>query len=49
MDIEGNEQNLSQKKGNAPDLTMRPTRTENVPIIKTLNSLSLKLVDLVAP
>ncbi|PUU76400.1 hypothetical protein B9Z19DRAFT_1088355 [Tuber borchii] len=49
MDIEGNEQNLSQKKGNAPDLTMRPTRAENVPIIKTLNSLSLKLVDLVAP
>ncbi|CAZ85586.1 unnamed protein product [Tuber melanosporum] len=49
MDIEGNEQNLSQKKGNAPDLTMRPTRTENVPIIKTLNSLSLKLVDLVTP
>ncbi|PWW79333.1 hypothetical protein C7212DRAFT_355364 [Tuber magnatum] len=49
MDIEGNEQNLSQKKGNAPDLTMRPTRAENIPIIKTLNSLSLKLVDLVAP
>lgn len=32
-----------------PDLTMRPTKLENVPIIRTLNSLSQKLVDLVAP
>jgi len=28
---------------------MRPTKVENVPIIRTLNSLSQKLVDLVAP
>ncbi|RPB17374.1 hypothetical protein P167DRAFT_499111, partial [Morchella conica CCBAS932] len=49
IDLEGNEQNLSQKQGNMPDLTMRPTKVENVPIIRTLNSLSQKLVDLVAP
>lgn len=49
IDLEGNEQNLSQKQGNMPDLTMRPTKLENVPIIRTLNSLSQKLVDLVAP
>lgn len=49
MDLEGNEQNLSQKQGNRPDLTMRPTKVDNVPIIRTLNSLSQKLVDLVAP
>lgn len=49
IDLEGNEQNLSQKQGNRPDLTMRPTRVDNVPIIRTLNSLSQKLVDLVAP
>lgn len=49
IDLAGNEQNLSQKQGNRPDLTMRPTRVDNVPIIRTLNSLSQKLVDLVAP
>lgn len=49
IDLEGNEQNLSQKQGNRPDLTMRPTKVDNVPIIRTLNSLSQKLVDLVAP
>ncbi|KAL7272868.1 RNA polymerase II transcription factor B subunit 1 [Rhizina undulata] len=49
IDLEGNEQNLSQKRGNKPDLTMRPSKVESVPIIRTLNSLSKKLVDLVAP
>lgn len=49
IDLGGNEQNLSKRGGNAPDMTMRPSRVENVPIIRTLNSLSHKLVDLVAP
>ncbi|KAF8242389.1 hypothetical protein K440DRAFT_565560 [Wilcoxina mikolae CBS 423.85] len=49
IDLEGNEQNLSRRRGNAPDMTMRPSQVENVPIIRTLNSLSQKLVDLVAP
>ncbi|KAI5798828.1 hypothetical protein EDC01DRAFT_649382 [Geopyxis carbonaria] len=49
IDLAGNEQDLSKKGGNKPDLTMRPSKVENVPIIRTLNSLSQKLVDLVAP
>ncbi|KAF3278727.1 RNA polymerase II transcription factor B subunit 1 [Orbilia oligospora] len=49
IDIEGNEDNHSQKQGNRPDLTMRPNKTENVPIIRTLNNLSSKLLDSVNP
>lgn len=49
IDISGNEDNHSQKQGNRPDLTMRPTKIENVPIIRTLNSLSSKLLDSVNP
>ena len=40
IDLEGNEQNHSQKKGNRPDLTMRPNASEKVPILKVLNSTS---------
>ena len=46
IDIEGNEENHSQRKGNQPDLTMRPTSVDKVPIIRTLNTLSEKIVSL---
>jgi len=49
IDVEGNEENHSQRKGNRPDLTMRPTSVERVPIIRTLNSLSEKIMSHVAP
>ncbi|KAK6330123.1 RNA polymerase II transcription factor B subunit 1 [Orbilia blumenaviensis] len=49
IDISGNEDNHSQKQGNRPDLTMRPNKIENVPIIRTLNNLSSKLLDAVNP
>ena len=49
IDIEGNEENHSQRKGNQPDLTMRPTSVDKVPIIRTLNTLSEKIVSLQSP
>ena len=49
IDLEGNEQNHSQRKGNQPDLTMRPTHLDKVPIIRTLNSLSEKIMAQVQP
>ncbi|MCJ1341185.1 RNA polymerase II transcription factor B subunit 1 [Bachmanniomyces sp. S44760] len=49
IDIEGNEENHSQRKGNQPDLTMRPTSADKVPIIRTLNTLSEKIMSHVAP
>ena len=49
IDIEGNEENHSQRKGNQPDLTMRPTSVDKVPIIRTLNSLSEKIMSHVTP
>ncbi|MCJ1244065.1 RNA polymerase II transcription factor B subunit 1 [Trapelia coarctata] len=49
IDVEGNEENHSQRKGNRPDLTMRPTSVDRVPIIRTLNSLSEKIMSHVAP
>lgn len=49
IDIEGNEENHSQRKGNQPDLTMRPTSLDRVPIIRTLNALSEKILSHVAP
>ena len=49
INVEGNEQNHSQRKGNAPDLWMRPTAVEKVPIIRTLNSLSEKILSHVTP
>ena len=49
IDVEGNEQNHSQRKGNQPDLTMRPSSYDRVPIIRTLNSLSEKILSQVAP
>lgn len=49
IDIEGNEENHSQRKGNQPDFTMRPSSVDRVPIIRTLNNLSEKLLLKVAP
>ena len=49
IDIEGNEENHSQRKGNQPDLTMRPTSVDKVPIIRTLNMLSEKIMFHVTP
>lgn len=49
IDVEGNEQNHSQRKGNQPDLTMRPNSYDRVPIIRSLNSLSKKILSHVAP
>lgn len=46
IDIEGNEENHSQRKGNKPDITMRPDR---VPLIRILNNLSEKMLSQVAP
>ena len=49
LDLEGNEQNHSQRKGNQQDLTMRPTSLDNVPIIRTLNNLSEKIMEHIPP
>ena len=49
IDMEGNEENHSQRKGNAPYRELRPQALEKVPIIRTLNSLSEKLMAQVAP
>ncbi|KAK8253252.1 hypothetical protein HDK77DRAFT_174817 [Phyllosticta capitalensis] len=40
LDIEGNEQNHSQRQGNAPDMTMRPSTHDKVPILRSLNRVS---------
>jgi transcription initiation factor TFIIH subunit 1 len=48
IDMEGNEENHSQRKGNAPYRELRPQSVEKVPIIRTLNSLSEKLMAQVA-
>lgn len=50
IDVEGNEENQGGvKSGNRKDFTMRPNSTAKVPIIRTLNSLSEKLLLHVAP
>ncbi|KAI5303970.1 RNA polymerase II transcription factor B subunit 1 [Ascosphaera pollenicola] len=49
IDLSGNEENHSQRQGNRPDLDMRPTNLDKVPIIRTLNELSGKLLSNVAP
>lgn len=49
IDIEGNEENHSQRKGNDGDMTMRPASMNKVPIIRTLNALSEKILSHVAP
>jgi transcription initiation factor TFIIH subunit 1 len=50
IDLEGNEENQGGNKGgNQKDFTMRPSSTAKVPIIRTLNSISEKLMAHVAP
>ncbi|KAI2794790.1 General transcription and DNA repair factor IIH subunit tcf-29 [Penicillium oxalicum] len=49
MDLAGNEVHHSQRQGNRPDLDMRPSGADKVPIIRTLNSLSEKIMSNVAP
>ncbi|KAF2116392.1 RNA polymerase II transcription factor-like protein [Lophiotrema nucula] len=49
IDLEGNEQNHSQRLGNRPDLTMRPNTVEKVPILRVLNRMSEKLMADVPP
>ncbi|KAL8828818.1 MAG: hypothetical protein Q9170_006432, partial [Blastenia crenularia] len=49
IDVEGNEENHSQRQGNQPDFTMRPASNDRVPIIRSLNTISEKLLSRVAP
>lgn len=49
LDVEGNEQNHSQRLGNRPDLTMRPNTNEKVPILRVLNRMSEKMMADVPP
>lgn len=49
FNLEGNEENVSQRQGNRPNFDMRPTPVDKVPIIRTLNSLSEKIMRNVAP
>jgi transcription initiation factor TFIIH subunit 1 len=49
IDVEGNEENHSQRKGNKPDQELRPQSLDKVPIIHTLNNLSEKLMAHMAP
>ncbi|KAF1977488.1 RNA polymerase II transcription factor [Bimuria novae-zelandiae CBS 107.79] len=49
LDVEGNEQNHSQRLGNRPDHTMRLGSHEKVPILRTLNQMSEKMMAQVPP
>ncbi|KAF4634624.1 hypothetical protein G7Y89_g3474 [Cudoniella acicularis] len=50
IDLEGNEENQGgSKRGNRADFTMRPGSAAKVPIVRTLNSLSEKIMAHVAP
>ncbi len=49
IDLEGNEQNHSQRKGNRPDQDMRPSSFDKVPILRVLNNLSEKMLSQVTP
>ncbi|PGG99396.1 transcription initiation factor TFIIH subunit 1 [Blastomyces parvus] len=49
IDLEGNEENHSQRQGNRPYFDMRPADMDKVPIIRTLNSLSEKIMANVTP
>ncbi|KAJ5714467.1 General transcription and DNA repair factor IIH subunit tcf-29 [Penicillium malachiteum] len=44
LNLAGNEDDNSQRRGNRPDVDMRPSSIEKVPIIRTLNSLSEKIM-----
>ena len=49
IDLEGNEENHSQRRGNAPEISLRPRSLDKVPIIRSLNNLSEKIMAQVAP
>ncbi|KAF2812424.1 uncharacterized protein BDZ99DRAFT_383345 [Mytilinidion resinicola] len=49
IDLEGNEQNHSQRLGNRPDWTMQPSTNEKVPILRVLNTMSEKMLADVNP
>ncbi|TAQ84451.1 hypothetical protein B7494_g7224 [Chlorociboria aeruginascens] len=50
IDLEGNEENQGgYRSGNRKDITMRPGSSAKVPIVRTLNSLSEKIMAHVAP
>ncbi|CAL5874614.1 uncharacterized protein PFLUO_LOCUS8911 [Penicillium psychrofluorescens] len=49
LNLAGNEVNNSQRRGNRPDLDMRPSGVDKVPIIRTLNNLSESIMANVAP
>ena len=49
IDLEGNEENNSQRKGNRPDTELRQSVLDKAPIIRTLNTLSEKLMAHVRP
>ncbi|KAB8070860.1 hypothetical protein BDV29DRAFT_180111 [Aspergillus leporis] len=49
LDLEGNEVNNSQRRGNRPDIDMRWSAADKVPIIRSLNNLSEKIMANVAP
>lgn len=49
IDLEANEQNTSQQKGNAPDFTMRPAYNGRNAILNTLNNMSERLMMNVTP
>ncbi|KAK4948616.1 RNA polymerase II transcription factor B subunit 1 [Elasticomyces elasticus] len=49
IDLEGNEENHSQRKGNRPDNELRVTALDKAPIIRKLNALSEKIMATVRP
>lgn len=49
IDLEGNEENHSQRQGNRPDNELRVTALDKAPIIRRLNALSEKLMATVRP
>lgn len=49
IDLEGNEENHSQRKGNRPDVENRQSSLEKGPIIRRLNAISERLMAAVKP
>lgn len=49
IDLEGNEENHSQRQGNKPDVENNQASLENAPVIRKLNALSEKLMAAVRP
>ncbi|CCG83315.1 RNA polymerase II transcription factor B subunit 1 [Taphrina deformans PYCC 5710] len=46
INLEGNEEHNSKRMGNAPDFTMRPSKTA---VINSINSISMGMLDSLAP